>query len=211
MKTIEWYFDFLSPFSYLQSCRLGEFPDDVEIIYRPMLFAGLLGHWETKGPGQIPPKRTLTLRHVHWLAQRMGIPYKTPHAFPYSPVRALRLAAALGQDKAAIDTIFRCMWVDDLLPHEDEGWQGICAAVGIEDGDERVERQEVKDAVIANGQRAIEQGVFGVPTFIVGGTIFWGVDETDFVLDVLADPALMDDPEMKRIDTIPSGAKPPPG
>jgi 2-hydroxychromene-2-carboxylate isomerase len=176
-----------------------------------MLFAGLLGHWETKGPGQIPPKRLLTLRHIQWMAKRMGVPYKTPHAFPFSPMRALRVAASLGPDRAAVETIFRSIWVDDLLPHEDEGWQGICAALRIDDGDERIERQEVKDAVVANGQRAVEQGVFGVPTFIVDGTLFWGVDETDFVLDVLADPGLLEEAEMKRIDTIPSGVKPPPG
>jgi hypothetical protein len=54
MKTLDWYFDFLSGFAYMQFKQLKELPDDVSVEFRPMLFAGLLQHHETKGPAQIP-------------------------------------------------------------------------------------------------------------------------------------------------------------
>ena len=95
MISVEWYFDFLSPFAYLQSQRLYDLPDDVEITFRPILFAGLLRHWETKGPGQIPPKRLLTMRHIEWLARRMGVPYRLPSSFPFSECRWERDADSL--------------------------------------------------------------------------------------------------------------------
>ena len=44
MTQVEWYFDFLSPYAYLQSHRLDELPDDIKIVFRPILFAGLLNH-----------------------------------------------------------------------------------------------------------------------------------------------------------------------
>ncbi|NQU62204.1 MAG: 2-hydroxychromene-2-carboxylate isomerase [Rhodospirillales bacterium] len=207
-KSVEWYFDYLSPFAYLQSQRLGDLPDDVEIIFRPILFAGLLGHWETKGPGQIPPKRLLTLRHTLWLAKRQGIPCKVPPKFPFNPLKTLRLTLSLGCDRKTIDTIFRCIWQDGLLPEDEDGWKGIVEAVGAEDADARVDNAEVKEQLHENGRMAIDAGVFGVPTFIYDGVIFWGADETDFLLDALADPGLLTGDEMASIETIPVGQRP---
>ena len=51
---VDWYFDFISPFSYIALHRLRELPGDIAVNYRPVLFAGLLGHWGQKGPAEIP-------------------------------------------------------------------------------------------------------------------------------------------------------------
>ncbi len=209
-RTVEWYFDFLSPFAYLQSHRFDDFPDDVEIIFRPILFAGLLVYWETKGPGQIPAKRLLTLRHTLWHAKRLNVPCGLPPKFPFNPLKALRLALSFGSDRATIETIFRCIWRDGLLPEDEAGWQGIVDALGIskDDAEARVGQPEIKEALVENGRRAIEAGVFGVPTFILDGFVFWGADETDFLLDALADPGLLGTEEMIRIESLPVGQRP---
>ena len=207
MKEIEWYFDYLSPFAYLQTFRLGELPGDVEVILRPVLFAALLGHWGTKGPAEVAPKRTVTFRHVHWLAKRMGVPYRLPPALPFNPLRALRLTQSLGAGRHLVDTIFRCIWQDGLLPDDEAGWRGIAAAVGADDAEARVSDPEVKQSLIDSGRRAIELGVFGVPTFVADGRLFWGLDQTDLLLDSLADAAVLDDPELARIDTLPASAR----
>lgn len=208
MTSVEWYFDFLSPFAYFQSRRLDELPDDVEITFRPILFGGLVVHYETKGPGQIPPKRLLTMRHAKWQAGRLGVPYRVPSAFPFNPLKALRLAISLGAERATIETIFSSIWGDGHLPETADGWQAICRALGVDDADERVARPEVKQALIDNGLQAIEAGVFGVPTFVLDGTIFWGTDETDFLIDVLKDPGILTDSEMAGIATMPVGQRP---
>jgi len=208
IKTVDWYFDFLSPFAYLQSSRFNDFPDDVEIVFRPILFGGLLAHWETKGPGQIPPQRLLTLRHTLWLTKRLGVPCKLPPKFPFNPIKALRLALSLGPDRDTVDTIFRCIWQDGLLPEDEQGWLGIVEALGVENADARIEQQEIKEKLHGNGRLAIEAGVFGVPTFVYNGVIFWGADETDFLLDVLDDPGILTGAEMARVDTIPVGQRP---
>jgi 2-hydroxychromene-2-carboxylate isomerase len=59
-NTITWYFDFISPFAYLQQARFNDFPKEIEIQAKPLLFAGLLSHWEHKGPAEIPAKRIFT-------------------------------------------------------------------------------------------------------------------------------------------------------
>ena len=173
-----------------------------------MLFAGLVAHWETKGPGQIPPQRLQTLRHTLWLSKRMGLPCRLPPKFPFNPLKVLRLALALGPQRQTVDTIFACIWEQGLLPEDEAGWRGIVEALGIGDADALIAVPEIKEKLHENGRQAVEAGVFGVPTFIHDGTLFWGADETDFLLDALADPSLLQSEEMQRIDTLPVGQRP---
>jgi 2-hydroxychromene-2-carboxylate isomerase len=60
MRIADWYFDFISPFAYLQSEQLHRLQPLVQIRYRPVLFAGLLKHWGNKGPAEVLPKRQFT-------------------------------------------------------------------------------------------------------------------------------------------------------
>ena len=138
----------------------------------------------------------------------MGLSCELPPKFPFNPLKALRLALSLGPDRATVETIFRCIWEEGLLPEEEQGWRGIVAALGIDDADTRMDQAEVKEKLHENGRLAIDAGVFGVPTFVFDKVIFWGADETDFLLDALADPGLLSSEEMARIDTIPVGQRP---
>jgi 2-hydroxychromene-2-carboxylate isomerase len=110
MKAIEWYFDFVSPFSYLQLEAFDRLPPEVEVTLRPVLFAGLLSHWGHKGPAEIPQKRRFTYRFAQWVAERDGIALKFPPAHPFNPIKALRLAIAAGNDIESVRTIFRHIW-----------------------------------------------------------------------------------------------------
>jgi 2-hydroxychromene-2-carboxylate isomerase len=97
-RQADWYFDFVSPFAYLQFAGFERLPGDLAISLKPVLFAGLLGHWEHKGPAEIPAKRRQTYRYCHWLAGKRGMPYKMPPRHPFNPLAVLRLAIALGAD-----------------------------------------------------------------------------------------------------------------
>ena len=112
MRAADWYFDFLSPFSYLQLVQFDRLPPDLEITYRPVLFAGLLGHWEHKGPAEIPAKRVHTYRWCHWYAARHGIPFRMPPAHPFNPLRPLRLAVAHDAEPAIIRAVFDTIWAE---------------------------------------------------------------------------------------------------
>ena len=61
MPSANWYFDFISPFAYLQLGRFDELPGDVSVTLKPVLFAGLLKHRGQLGPAVIPPKRTFVI------------------------------------------------------------------------------------------------------------------------------------------------------
>ncbi len=206
MKSAEWFFDFISPFSYLQFESFGELPQDLAITLRPIVFAGLLTHLQHKGPAEIPGKRRFTYRHVQWLAKDRGIPLRFPPAHPFNPIRALRLAVALGSKPEAVRTIFRFIWRQGRALDAPAGWGELQAALGITNADELVAARPVKDQLRENGERAIALGIFGVPTFVIDGEVFWGLDATGMVADYLRDAGWLRSDEMTRLDALPVGA-----
>jgi predicted DsbA family dithiol-disulfide isomerase len=70
----------------------------------------------------------------------------------------------------------------------------------------RISEPDVKDQLRLETEQAMSRGVFGVPTLIVDGQLFWGADAMDFVKDYLADPAIVTTDEMKRVTILPIGA-----
>ncbi len=203
MPAADWYFDFLSPFSYLQLAQFDRLPPDLEVTYRPVLFAGLLAHWEHKGPAEIPAKRVQTYRWCHWYAARHGIPFRMPPAHPFNPLRPLRLAIAQDAEPALIRALFDAIWAEGRDPSQDEEWQGLTGRLGIADGDEMIARPEVKEALRRATEEAAARGVFGIPTFVIGDEVFWGLDTTDLVLDYLNDPTMLESGEFARISSLP--------
>lgn len=194
MIELDWYIDFLSPFPYLQAGRFSEFPDGVAIRPRPILFAALLKHWGNKAPAEIPPKKQFLFRHALWLANRRGIPFRPPSRHPFNPLRPLRLAIALGADIEVTEQILHFIWGEGRDTESEENWRDLAGRFGLQakEASEAIERPEVKAALKANTDRAIEAGVFGVPTIVAGNNLFWGADATDLLLDCLADSRLLD-------------------
>jgi 2-hydroxychromene-2-carboxylate isomerase len=207
MRKVDWYFDFVSPFSYLQVEQLHLLPDDVEVAFQPVLLAGLLAHWQTKGPAEIAPKRRFTYRYVQWHASRHRIPFRMPPAHPFNPLPALRLSVALGGGRETILEIFRFIWREGHSIADPGQWRELTARLGVADADARIAAPEVKVALRASTERAIAVGVFGVPTFVLDGNLFWGVDATEMLLDYLRDPMLFDSPEMRRVSDLPVSAE----
>ncbi len=199
-----WYFDFISPYSYLQFESYPELVQTAEL--RPVLFAGLLNRWGGKGPAEVPAKRLQTYRFTYWQAGRHGIAMTYPPAHPFNPIRALRLAIALDCRYEAIRTIFEFIWKGGRSVADE--WPALIErlALSVAAADAMIAAQRVKDALAANGRQAIDRGVYGVPTFDTGKELFWGLDATDMLLDYLEHPTLFDEPEMRRIADLPVGA-----
>ncbi|HYP63466.1 MAG TPA: 2-hydroxychromene-2-carboxylate isomerase [Acidocella sp.] len=207
LPTADWYFDVISPFAYLQWQQRGRLAGLVTLRPVPVVLGALLGHWEQKGPAEIPPKRLQTYRRCQWHAEHLGIQFRFPPAHPFNPIAALRLAVACGASEAAVDAVFGAAFgegrdVSDMAVLEEIGRK-----LGIEDVAATIARPEVKAQLRANTDAAIARGVFGVPTVDAGGELFWGEDATGMLLDYLKNPALFASPEMQRLQHLPMGAQ----
>lgn len=206
LPTLDWYFDYLSPFAYFQLERFtAEPPPGVVLRPQPVLLGALLGACGARGPAEIPLMRTLTYRHCLWQARRAGLPYRMPPAHPFNPLPALRLTVALGAGPDTVRTVFRHLWAEGRTL-EGEDWQALCARLGLSvaEAGALAASPAAKDGLRERTEAAIARGVFGVPCSIVHGELFWGNDTTGMLFDFLADPALFRDAEMQRVSTLPA-------
>ncbi|MCP5267062.1 MAG: 2-hydroxychromene-2-carboxylate isomerase [Burkholderiaceae bacterium] len=200
---IEWFFDPISPFAYLQSTRLRSLASRARLTCTPVLFAGLLEHHGNKGPAEVAPKRQWTFEHVAWLAWREAIPLKLPAAHPFVPLPLLRAAIAGGCTLDVVERIFRFVWVDGHLPQDANAYARLLNSLQIDAAD--VERTEVKAALRQNTERAIESGVFGVPTLRIDGHNFWGQDATDMALAWLERSPFFESDLLRQARALPQG------
>ena len=202
---LDWYFDFISPFAYLQWRRLRRDHPEVALNPKPLLFAAILNHVGQLGPAEIPQKRRHTYRIVLWQARAAGIPLHFPPAHPFNPLPALRLCLAAPDRMQAIDAIFAHIWEHGRLADSVEALADVAASLGIDDP-AAIARDEVKRELLANGEEAMALGVFGVPTLRVRDELFWGNDATELALAFARDPGTID-AEMRRVDAIPEAVQ----
>jgi 2-hydroxychromene-2-carboxylate isomerase len=207
VPSADWYFDFVSPFAYLQCELLPPLERAVRIRYRPVLFAGLLKAHGHKGPAEIAAKRRFTYRFVVWQAAKLGIPLKFPAVHPFNPLPLLRLAIAADCEPAAVRRIFRFVWRDGRLGDLPIEWAELMSELDMPDGASRIASPEVKDALRKNTDDAIARGIFGVPTLAIGDELFWGADATAMATEYVAQGCKFTDAEMMRVASLPAGAE----
>jgi 2-hydroxychromene-2-carboxylate isomerase len=207
VPSADWYFDFVSPFSYLQCEQLPTLERSIRIRYRPVLFAALLAAHGHKGPAEIASKRRFTYRFVVWQAAKLGIALKFPAVHPFNPLSLLRLAIVADCEPSAVRRIFRFVWRDGRLGDLPIEWAELMSELDIPDAASRIASSEVKDALKKNTDDAIARGVFGVPTLAIGDELFWGVDATAMAADYVAQGCRFTDAEMTRVANLPAGVQ----
>ena len=203
---IDWYFDFISPFAYLQWRRLRRDHPEVALNPKPLLFAAILNHVGQLGPAEIPQKRRHTYRIVLWQARQAGVPLHFPPAHPFNPLPALRLCLAAPNRIEAIDAIFAHIWEHGRTGDSIDALADVARELGIIDPAAAIARDEVKRELLANGEEAMALGLFGVPTLRVRDELFWGNDATELALAYRDDENALD-AEMRRVDAIPEAVQ----
>ncbi|HZV63529.1 MAG TPA: 2-hydroxychromene-2-carboxylate isomerase [Telluria sp.] len=179
------YFDPVSPYVWLAGGAVARIEAaGAEVQWQPVLFAAMLNAHGQKGPAEIAAKRLYTFRDVMRQAAAQGLAFEGPPGHPFNPLPALRMCAALtrqeqrgrfaravlaacwerGADIAARDTLI--------------GLADACELDGATLAD-AAQQPALKARLAADTERAIADGVFGVPTFRVGKELFWGGDRVE--------------------------------
>ena len=193
-KSVEFYFDFGSPASYLAYTQLPAlcFDAGATLVWKPMLLGGVFQATGNHSPATIPAKGAYTFTDFDRFAKRYGVPLKQNPYFPINTLTLMRGAAGLQLREPArfepyMDAIFRAIWVDAQNLNDPATVAAVLHAAGFDAAAllTLTQEPEVKERLKVATQQAVERGVFGAPTFFVGDQMFWGQDRLDFVKEAL--------------------------
>lgn len=196
---IRFVFDFLSPYAYLAFHALPELAGrhGRQVEYVPVLFAGLLKHHGQKAPAEIPAKRVYVFKDCLRTAAKMGLPLHPPPSHPFNPLHALRVAgqAPASIRRGVIEGLFAAVWQTGEGVHEPAVVERIARERGMSaEAIAAASTPEGKGLLRENTGEALRAGVFGVPTMLVDGDLFWGLDSFEHLDGFLsgADPVPVD-------------------
>ena len=189
MKELNFYFDFLSPFSYFAWINLQRYPE-LTVHYKPVALGPLLNHWGIKGPGEVEPKREFLLKQCLRYAASNKIEFTTPKTHPFNSLYALRLAlkSSAGElQSEVVKTLWQAGWQKRIDMGDPDELQKVLKESGLpaEELYEKSFSKEAKVELKANIQEAISFGAFGVPSIVVGQELFWGNDALSDVLNFM--------------------------
>lgn len=185
MKTIEFYYDPVSPYVWLACTQIeklrAEFPG-VHITLIPVLFYGLLDAHGQRGPVDIVAKRNYIIEDMLRWAARYRVVFRgtgIPH--PYNPLKALRMCLSIEDDNARLSFAIRiaeAAWSEGQDVTKDVVLLRIADAIGLRGTEllQQAQHPTIKEQLKHNTATAVAHGIFGVPTFRVDQELFWGHD-----------------------------------
>ncbi len=194
-KTVEFFFDFGSPTSYLAWTQLPKLAAEAgaQLAWRPMLLGGVFKATGNASPVTIPAKGRWMFGDMARWARRYGVPLAMNPHFPINTLTLMRGATGLQMRRPAdferyVEAVYRAMWVEPenlgdatvlpaMLQRAGFDADGLVALAGD---------PEVKARLVATTEEAVARGVFGAPTMFVGDQMFFGQDRLDFVREALA-------------------------
>jgi 2-hydroxychromene-2-carboxylate isomerase len=176
----KFYFDFLSPYSYLASQIIKKKYAHWDLDYRPVVLGTMLSHRQASGPGEIPSRRKIGLEDVLLLAQYHQIPLEGPPTHPFNSIYALRSVCAVQETEKKVmltHRYFTAAWADGESLEDFAVLKRCLADVGIDhDPEEVATTPEFRAALKHNTKQALESGAWGVPSFVCDALVFFGHD-----------------------------------
>ena len=189
IKPFDFYFDFISPYSFLahKEIRKIESKIDIKIRYKPILLGGLHNLHGIKAPAFIPAKAKHMIRDCKLIAERNNVKFKFNSYFPIKSLNLMRGVLVAEEDNIKnyyIDNIFNTVWQDGLNMNDEIIVHKVLKNLNVNPKtfSLRSTSSLIKDSLRNKTNEAYEKGIFGAPTFVSNNKIFWGQDRIEFAL-----------------------------
>ena len=198
MPTVELFYDYSSPWTYLAFTRIEEVArrTTATIDWRPILVGGI---FNTVNPSvyesrerPVPAKARYLAKDLQDWTEFYGLKILfPPSVFPVNSVKSLRgalVALEHGKICAYSEAVFSAYWSDDLDISKDEVLEPLVRKVGLDPAEyfEKIQQAAYKDRIRANTEECMRRGGFGSPTLFVGDSMFFGNDRLVLVEHALA-------------------------
>jgi len=193
-QTLEFFFDLGSPATYLAWTQLPALcqATGATLVYRPMLLGGVFQATGNTSPATIPAKGLYMLTDLQRHARRYDVPFVFNRHFPINTLGLMRGAMGYLTKQPEdfpryLDAMFRALWVENRNLAD----PAVIAEVLLQSGlnpepfEAMLQDDEIKSALKANTDEAVQRGVFGAPSFFVEGELFFGQDRLEFVRQAL--------------------------
>ena len=194
MKSVEFYFDLGSPYSYLAYYRLLQIAEqqEIQVVYKPILLGGVFKATGNRSPIEIPVKGAYSILDMQRWAEYYQIPMQMNPHFPMNTLTLMRILTGvqllhLEKFEQVLKLLFDAMFGTPQNLNELTVLAEVLKPSGfsVEDIMSMVQSDVVKQKLITETEQAIQRGLFGAPTFFVGDEMYWGQDRLHFVEQAL--------------------------
>lgn len=194
-KTVEFLFDLGSPTTYLAYTQLPAICEqtDSQLIYIPILLGGVFKATGNASPATIPAKGRHMILDLDRYARRYGVPLKFNPHFPINTLMLMRAVTGIQLHHperfvAFIDCLFKALWIDGRNLNDPATVAAVLSNNGFDPNEvlALAADETVKATLKDNTEKAVQRGVFGVPSMFVDNQLYFGQDRLDFVLEALS-------------------------
>ena len=188
-KSIDFYFDFISPYSFLAYKRIKslEKKNKLQISFKPILLGGLHKLGEITPPAFNERKMKNMKNDCDLVAKKNQIEFRWNEKFPINTLNLMRGYLVVDENikQKFFETCFDAYWKNNIDISNKEKVDEILDICKIDKEKffENIQKPETKEQLKKLTFSAFESDVFGAPTFIVNNKIFWGQDRLDYAID----------------------------
>ena len=188
-KSIDFYFDFISPYSYLAYQKLKTLNKDnfFKIVYKPILLGGLHNLGGITAPAFNVRKMKNMKDDCKLIADKNKIQFQWNENFPINSLYLMRGYLVIDENlkKKFFEVCFDYYWKENIDISNEKNVIEILDTCSINKINffKDIENNKVKDKLKKLTNLAFEKDIFGAPTFIVNNKIFWGQDRLEYALD----------------------------
>ena len=187
-KSIDFYFDIISPYSYLAHKKIITLrKKKINFKYKPILVGGLHNLQGITAPAFIKSKLNHMINDCILFAKKDNFEFNWNSNFPINSLSLMRGYLFIENDKkeSYLDIMFDGYWKDNLDISKEENLIKLLKKCNIDENVflEGIKDPEIKDELKSVTKEAHDKDIFGAPTFVVNNKIFWGQDRLEFALE----------------------------
>tara|TARA_B100001250_G_C19632214_1_gene714267 strand:+ start:324 stop:908 length:585 start_codon:yes stop_codon:yes gene_type:complete len=188
-KNIDFYFDFISPYTYIGYKRLKQERKKFNFTYKPILLGGLHKLWGITPQASIESKKKFMIMDCEIVTKKLKIDFKFNSKFPVNSIKLMRGCLILNKDQLNkyIELVFDAYWKNNKDVSDDNIISELLKKIeiNIDDFNKKIDDPNIKEKLKNLTTDAYKQNIFGAPTYVINNKIFWGQDRFEYVIDEL--------------------------
>tara|TARA_B100000401_G_C52522436_1_gene585051 strand:- start:73 stop:657 length:585 start_codon:yes stop_codon:yes gene_type:complete len=188
-NNIDFYFDFISPYTYIGHKRIQIEAKEINFTYKPILLGGLHKLWNITPQAFIKPKKDFMIMDCNMVSKKFQIDFKFNSNFPINTIKLMRGCLVLENQQLNkyIKLVFDAYWKNNQDVTDNKVLTEILdkLEINIDEFTKKTEEVEVKEKLKTLTNEAFKKNIFGAPTYVVNNKNFWGQDRFEYALEEL--------------------------